>query len=115
MLLLLLMLRLASDPTPWGGLHIRMEMTDEGANLEFDCATGTITQPLRPDSQGRFSVRGTFTPEHGGPIRQDEPSRTRAAVYFGTIDGDAMTLQIDEHSQTYHLVRGKPGRVFKCR
>ena len=46
----------------WGGEHIEMEVTRDGATLEFDCATGTIAEPLPVHSQGRFSVKGTFTP-----------------------------------------------------
>lgn len=99
----------------WGGAHVLMEVTSDGAQLEFDCATGTITEPLQTDAQGRFSLRGTFTPEHPGPIREGEPSRTRAATYSGTIEGDTMTLQIDEQTMRYQLVRGRRGKVMKCR
>ena len=27
----------------WGGEHIRMDVTDSGADIEFDCARGTVT------------------------------------------------------------------------
>ena len=52
----------AAQPVIWGGDHVRLEVTRNGAELEFDCATGTITEPL-PDTDGTFSLKGTFTPE----------------------------------------------------
>jgi hypothetical protein len=102
----------------WGGAHVRMEVTNDGATLEFDCATGSITEPL--PSEGKFSVKGTFTPEHGGPIRQNEASRTTPATYSGTIEGDTMDLRIEisgkeTRVESYKLVRGQAGRIVKCR
>ena len=31
----------------WGGQHIRAEVTDRGADIEFDCAHGAIDQPWK--------------------------------------------------------------------
>jgi hypothetical protein len=103
----------------WGGDHVRMTVTAAGADLEFDCAAGTITETV-PETNGSFSLKGTFTPQHGGPIRRDEPSRTTAAVYSGAIDGDSMTLHVVLESDgqevgKYVLARGSAGAVRKCR
>ncbi len=106
----------------WGGDHVRLEVTRNGAELEFDCATGTITEPL-PDTDGTFSLKGTFTPERGGPTRDGETSRSDA-TYSGTIENDTMSLRIvlagadrdqDREAATYVLVKGRLGRVMKCR
>jgi len=35
----------------WGGQHIRAEVTDSGADIEFDCAHGTIDQPIVLDGK----------------------------------------------------------------
>ena len=36
-------------PGSWGGNHIRMIVTAEGAAIEYDCAWGTIDEPLLAD------------------------------------------------------------------
>src|SRR5712675_2017994 len=81
--------------TMWGGDHIEMRMTADGARLEFDCATGTITERVRPDAQGAFKVKGTFTPESHGPVRDDAAPRALKATYSGTIKDDAMSLGLE--------------------
>ena len=52
----------------WGGDHLSMTIAD-WTHLEFDCAHGDIAAPIATDSGGRFNVIGTFTREHGGPVR----------------------------------------------
>jgi len=42
----------------WGGAHLGLVAGDNGADLEYDCATGRIIGPVRPDGSGRFSSRG---------------------------------------------------------
>ena len=49
-----------------GGQHVELEVTAEGATLEFDCASGTITQPLQVDAQGNFQDYGDVS---GGSAR----------------------------------------------
>jgi hypothetical protein len=103
----------------WGGDHVRMDVTTSGAELEFDCATGTITDAL-PETEGTFSLKGTFTPERGGPARDGDTSRTVDANYSGTIKNDTMTLRVvvgakDQEAAKYVLVRGREGRLMKCR
>jgi len=45
--------------------------SEKGAEVEFDCAHGQMTQRTTLDRHGDFDVAGTFTPEHGGPVRRD--------------------------------------------
>jgi hypothetical protein len=73
--------------TVWGGEHVEMQVTEGGAQLEFDCGTGAITEPLAADSQGHFSLKGTITPGQGGPTRQGETPQTIDATYAGDING----------------------------
>ena len=103
----------------WGGEHVRMELTKTGASLDFDCAMGTIGQPLALSSDGTFRATGTYTRERGGPVTKDG-NQAVAATYVGTIKGEAMHLQIGlvsskETVGTYDLVRGSFGHVMKCR
>ena len=78
----------------WGGEHVILDVSKNGAVLEFDCAHGQIDQPLILDKKGRFAARGTFTPEHGGPVRRDEVTPSSAARYSGQVKGDVMTLKV---------------------
>ena len=32
----------------WRGVHIQMQATDKGADIEYDCAHGTISEPIKP-------------------------------------------------------------------
>ena len=110
----------AAQTTIWGGDHIEMEITADGARLEFDCATGTIAERVRPDAQGAFNVKGTFTPESHGPVRDDAAPRALKATYSGTIKDDAMSLRLEIEGEegpgrTFSLVRDHPGNVRKCR
>jgi hypothetical protein len=104
----------------WGGPHIRVEVGQRSATIDYDCANGTMDGPFTVDSKGRFNWRGTYKREHGGPIRMDEQSSGRPAIYSGSIKGDTMTLAVkyadsNEVIQTYTLKRGSAGRVFKCK
>ena len=60
-----------ASPDVWGGRDISMEVTPQGATLEFDCAHGNVLEPIKANAKGEFAARGTYTPEHGGPIRRD--------------------------------------------
>jgi hypothetical protein len=104
----------------WGGKHIQFEVSDESVSIEYDCAHGSIAGPLTFDRQGRFSWHGTYTREHGGPIRMGEKVDNQAATYSGSLTGDTMTLTVKvENSsiepQTFTLTRDSVGRVWKCK
>ena len=108
------------DSELWGGRDIRMEMTAQGATIEFDCGHGSILQPVKPNAAGEFSVAGTYTPERGGPIRKDNPPSDLPATYKGTISGDRMRLEIllsdkDRQPPPFTLTRGGAGKLMKCR
>ncbi len=104
----------------WGGLHIRFEVSDESVNIEYDCAHGAIAGPLTLDRHGRFSWRGTFTRERGGPIRLGAKVNNEPATYSGAIKDNTMTLTVrlensGDEPETYTHTRDSVGRVFKCK
>lgn len=104
----------------WGGQHIALEVTAEGARVEYDCAHGTVDEKFMADAQGRFDLRGTHVREHGGPVRRDETPDTHPARFTGQVNGDTMTLTLTETDTnetvgTFTLVFGQPPRVMKCR
>ncbi|HZI87421.1 MAG TPA: hypothetical protein VFD48_11350 [Pyrinomonadaceae bacterium] len=103
----------------WGGNHISVEVSDEGARIEYDCAHGTITEPLKVDSQGRFSAKGTHVRERGGPVRAGSEDQGEPVVYSGTTDGKTATLKVVSSSTkevigTFTLTLGKRTRLMKC-
>lgn len=103
----------------WGGEHVRLTEREGGASLEFDCASGEITRPLRPDAEGRFDLPGTFTRKSPGPRRVGLTPAARPARYSGRVEGQTMTLTVtlaetDQPPDTYTLTRGSVGRLGKC-
>jgi hypothetical protein len=103
----------------WGGEHIGMVVTDTGATIEYDCATGKITELMALGSDGSFTWSGTHSPGHGGPSRENEPPDDRPARYSGRATTTTMrvTLTVLDGSvppQTFTLARGGVANVFKC-
>jgi len=103
----------------WGGDHAGLIATSGGGTMEYDCATGFITEPIRPSPDGGISVTGTHTPGHGGPVRIDEVLPQRPARYTGRVDGEHLTLTVvmtDSNVTvgTFELYHGRSARVFKC-
>ncbi len=104
----------------WGGEHVRLLVKERGATIEYDCAAGTIDEPLNPDTEGRFEVRGTHVFEQGGPRRTGEPQpRLRPALYQGWTDGARMrlTVSLPDTSRdvgTFSLGLGQRATLEKC-
>ncbi|MFN2514714.1 MAG: hypothetical protein ABR556_00740 [Pyrinomonadaceae bacterium] len=103
----------------WGGQHIGMEVTDNGARIEYDCAHGTINHQIVPDDSGKVEAKGIHVKEHGGPVREGEEPESHPARYSGHTDGKTMTLMItltdtNESIGTFTLGYGKHPRITKC-
>ena len=104
----------------WGGTHVTVTVGESSATIEFDCAHGQIDGPLVTDRRGRFDLKGTYSPEHGGPVRNNEQSVGQPVRYTGWTDGKKMTLTVTLSGQketfgAFNLTRGVEGRIFKCR
>ena len=103
----------------WGGDHISINVGEQSATVEYDCAHGEIHGPLSLDGEGKFQWRGTFTPERGGPIRAGESARAQDATYAGSIAGKTMTLTLKiadaDDTETFTLEKDKPARLVKCK
>ncbi|HZE69764.1 MAG TPA: hypothetical protein VE135_09595 [Pyrinomonadaceae bacterium] len=102
----------------WGGQGISMDVGDDGATVEFDCARGTITDQIVLDANGKFVAKGFYLREHPGPTRQDEDVKGKPATYSGSVHDQTMALEIvlegNERAGAYSLTRGKSGRIRKC-
>ena len=96
-----------------------LTITSTGAHVELDCAHGDIPSAPRTDARNEFSVAGTFTREHGGPVREGEVPDTRPALYAGSVRSSkmAMTIRLPETNDligSFDLTEGVTGRIVKC-
>ena len=104
---------------PWGGDHIGMEVSENGATVEFDCAHGTIVGPLLLDEQGSFATDGLYFQEHGGPV-SDKGEPVPVKVRFeGQVAGGRMNLIVinldtQEKIGAYTLDFGAAAQITKC-
>jgi hypothetical protein len=103
----------------WGGQDVHLEMNAQGATVEFDCADGKISQPIKVDSTGEFTAQGTYTPGQFGLIRKNHASREVPATYKGTVSGDTMHLQVILENKKiqpppFTLTKGDSGHVVRC-
>jgi hypothetical protein len=78
----------------WGGNHAGLTLTPEGGTLAYDCAAGSIDEPLVPNSIGEFSVRGTHTPGTGGPVQQGVEPQSYDATYQGSVKAQTITFRV---------------------
>jgi len=104
-------------PGEYGGDHVSFQVSASAARLEFDCAHGEIASVIPLDSEGRFSVDGTFTQERGGPATT-LPEDVRPARYTGSSEGRIVTFTIRlSDGQTvgaFTVERGSPPRIVRC-
>ena len=103
----------------WGGEHIGLTVSPSGGAIEYDCASGTIDQPIVAGSSGNFIAQGTHTKGHGGPMMQGEIPDRHPARYDGWTDGETMRLTVTltdagEKMGSFTLTRGQSPRVFRC-
>lgn len=103
----------------WGGFHISLTLTEPGGTLEFDCAHGSIDEPFLVDTEGKFDFKGTYAPEHPGPIHNGEKPDQHPARYTGSVQGDSMVLTgtVPDRNQSlgpFNLFQGKKPQVHKC-
>lgn len=104
----------------WGGEHIRLVVSETGATLEYDCAAGTIDEPLRTDKEGNFDARGAHVLGHGGPRELgDPPPRRHPARYHGWTDGKEMRLTVTvletgDVVGTFTLGFGRQAHLERC-
>lgn len=102
----------------WGGQHVRLDVGASGAQVEFDCAHGTLAGPLLLRN-GRFTTSGTYVLERGR-VRLDGAEEGRPAHFRGQVEGSRMTLTFwladdESDAETFELTYGKEARLFKCK
>ena len=102
----------------WGGEHVGLKLTETGGTLDYDCAAGTIDEPLVVRRDGSFEASGTHTPALGGPERVGEVRPTYRARYTGAVRGQRMTLAARVENgvalSPFTLVRGAEPVIMRC-
>ena len=102
----------------WGGDHARLEVTEDGARVDFDCAHGRVEGRIVVDGAGRFDVGGMYYEERGGPVRESEEARAVPMRLTGLVGGSVMKLTVTRGGTRvgdYTLSRDREARVVKCR
>ena len=104
----------------WSGKHITLKITEQGADVEYDCAHGTIIQKIILDKKNRFSVSGIYAEERGGPVRADSPPENIPVKFTGQVNGKKMTLTVKRKDNnkligTFTLFYGQQPSLVKCR
>jgi hypothetical protein len=101
----------------WGGLHVTLQISGDSATLDFDCASGSIKDPILLDSSGRFDVVGSYDRQGPGPTRRGAKTESDAR-YSGTVNGNTMKLSVQlpggSEILEFSLTRGREGKVTKC-
>lgn len=102
----------------WGGQHLRFDVSADGAEFEFDCAHGRLTEPLTL-TNGRFTATGTYFRERGRVV-MDESEEGQRVYFKGEVDGSRMTLSFSlaedgSEAETFTLTHGAEAKLFKCK
>ena len=101
----------------WGGPHAGMAF-NVIANVQFDCASGSIDVPVYPAKDGSFQVKGTYREGSPGPVRVGQIFRSQSATYSGTALEGVMTLNVELEDGTalgpYNLMLGAPPQLNRC-
>lgn len=108
------------QPGTWGGEGVSLTVTSSGGRLEFDCASGEITEQLTTDAGGRLTAAGVFVQEQGGPVRIDAEPERQPARYSGRRAGQTLTLEViltasNQTVGSFTLIHGAVPRLRKCR
>jgi hypothetical protein len=114
---------------PWGGQQVRLNVTEGGATIEYDCAHGTIDKPFEVGEDGKFDLPGTHEDETGGSSgavtavdesgSKGQTPKGHPARYTGSLTDDEMTLTATLTDTgrvvgTFKLKRGLTLRLHKC-
>lgn len=100
----------------WGGPHAGVIFQGGLAEVQFDCAAGTIDEPIR--ANGPFLVNGTYREGAKGPIRVGQIFRSQRAKYSGEVAKNVMTLNVLLEDGTslgpFTLTETQPPQLTRC-
>lgn len=101
----------------WGGPGIGLVLEGGLGTVEYDCAAGTIDQPI-PSADGPFTVSGTHRAGASGPVRVGQIFTSQRATYSGTsTKGDmTLTVKLEDGNELgpFTLKQGVPPTINRC-
>src|SRR3982751_4521780 len=102
----------------WGGQHAGIAFQGGLAEVKFDCAAGSIDEPVYPAKDGGFTARGTFRAGSPGPVKVGQIFRSQPATYSGKVQKHVMTLSIELEDGTstgpFILNESAPPQLTRC-
>jgi len=113
----------------WGGPHVGVEFGGGLGEVRFDCASGTIDEPIVPlRPSGSFSVKGSYRTGTGGPVKVGQFFRSQEAQYSGQVvqtkepgaksATQVMTLDVTLEDGTklgpFTATEGVPPQLTRC-
>lgn len=102
----------------WGGQHIAARFAGL-ADIQFDCAAGSIDSLIYPAKDGTFEAKGTYREGSPGPVKVGQIFRSQPATYSGIVtEEDVMTLNVALEDGTmlgpFTLTLGGPPQITRC-
>lgn len=101
----------------FGGPHAAMHAQPQGGTMQFDCAHAAFGAVTYADAT-HAHAQGTFTREHGGPVRQGEtlPSTPATFTFEHRLDGSvAVSVAPSPGPGATYVVRaGAVPQLFRC-
>ena len=109
----------------WGGPHIGIAFQGGLADVSFDCAYGTIDDPVYPAADGSFAAKGTYRTGAPGPIKVGQFFKSQGAAFSGHVTPAAtkgasreMILNVALEDGTnlgpFTLKEGAPPQLTRC-
>jgi hypothetical protein len=112
----------------WSGPHAALLFQGGLGEAQFDCASGTIDDPVFPGADGSFSAKGTYRAGAPGPVKVGQFFKSQAAIYSGSVQSagknagksgpKAMTLNVTLEDETrlgpFTLTEGAPPQLTRC-
>ena len=112
--------RSGSPPTLqgiWGGDHIGVTIMNGVAEVDSDCASGSIDAPFLADTNGSFDLPGRWWSFPFGPTPPNWQPDKHPARYSGVLKGDIMVLTVrldDGEILQYTLIFRATPRIVHC-
>jgi hypothetical protein len=102
----------------WGGDHAGIAFRGGLAEVKFDCASGSIDEPVYPAKDGSFTARGTFRAGSPGPVKVGQIFHSQPATYSGQVKKHVMTLSVELEDGTstgpFTLNENAPSQLTRC-
>lgn len=102
----------------WGGPHVAVAFQGGMAEVQFDCASGSIDMLVYPAKDGSFSAKGVYHAGSPGPVRVGQIFVSQEATYSGSVVKEQMTLNVELEDGTlvgpFNLIQGAAPQITRC-